>query len=40
MEAVNFADRLRSLCYAVNSTVHESKFVYDLTGVGGSYQLH
>jgi hypothetical protein len=39
-EVTNFVDRLMALCFTASSVVHEWKFVYNLSVVGGSYQLH
>jgi hypothetical protein len=32
-------DRLTAICFTANSAVHAWKFVYDLSAMGGSYQL-
>jgi hypothetical protein len=33
-------DRLTALFFMANNEVHEWKFVYDMSAVGSSYQLH
>jgi hypothetical protein len=36
----NSVDSLRALCFTACSAVHAWEFVYDLSAVGGIYQLH
>jgi hypothetical protein len=33
-------DRLMALCFTASSAIHVLEFVFDLSAVGGSYQLH
>jgi hypothetical protein len=39
-EVINFVDRLTALCFTVNIAAHAWEFIYDLSAVGSSYQLH
>jgi hypothetical protein len=39
-EVINFVDRLTALYFTASSAVHAWEFVYDLSAVGGSNQLH
>jgi hypothetical protein len=36
---MKFMDRFTALCYAASIGVHKGKSVYNLSAVGGSYQL-
>jgi hypothetical protein len=35
-----FVDCLMALCFTASSAVHAWEYVYDLSAVGCSYQLH
>jgi hypothetical protein len=39
-EVISFVDRLKALCFTASSAVNAGEFVYGLSAVGGSYQLH
>jgi hypothetical protein len=39
-EVTNFVNGLTTLCFTANSAVRAWEFVYDLSAVGSSYQLH
>jgi hypothetical protein len=40
MEVMNYVRRLTVLCFTANIEIHAWEFVYDLSAVGGTYQLH
>jgi hypothetical protein len=40
MEVIKFVDRLTALRFAASVAVHAWEFVYDLSALGSSYQLH
>jgi hypothetical protein len=37
---LNFVDRVTALCFTMSSVVRLWEFVYELSAVGGSFQLH
>jgi hypothetical protein len=37
---IYFVDRLTALCFTASSAVHAWEFIYNLSAVDGSYQLH
>jgi hypothetical protein len=39
-KVINFMDCWTALCFMASCAVHAWEFVYDLSAVGGSYQLH
>jgi hypothetical protein len=39
-EVINFVGCLTTICFMASSELHVREFVYSLSEVGGSYQLH